>query len=197
VKIRSVEVTGQTVRVDVSGQWLSGDPEAAAAALVATMTALPGVARVTLSVDGQTLLEAVGRTPLLYYPSARGLAARTTTAVDAAAALTEYLHPPLEADWDGLPRDLRVVSYRGQPDGLLLVTLSHTASLRALALREPTRVRLAILGLIASLTEFPEVRAVQLDFEGRTLLGLGECSDLLGTPQGRPALLNDERLLAG
>jgi hypothetical protein len=67
---------------------------------------------------------------------------------------------------------------------------------RTLALEQPDRMRLSLLGLIATLTEFPSVRAVRLDFEGQTRLGLGQCSDLLGAPQPRPALLNDERLLA-
>jgi hypothetical protein len=39
------------------------------------------------------------------------------------------------------------------------------------------------------------VQAVRIDFEGRTRLGLGQCSDLLRVPQPRPELLNDERLL--
>jgi hypothetical protein len=39
------------------------------------------------------------------------------------------------------------------------------------------------------------VRKVQIDFEGQTRLGLGQCSDLLRIPQPRPQLLNDERLL--
>jgi len=56
-------------------------------------------------------------------------------------------------------------------------------------------MRLLLLGLIASLTEFPSVGAVRLDFEGQSRLGLGQCSDLLRTPQKRPELLNDERLL--
>jgi hypothetical protein len=64
-----------------------------------------------------------------------------------------------------------------------------------LALDKPERMRLVLLGLIATLTEFPVVRTVQIDFQGQTRLGLGQCSDLLRTPQPRPQLLNDERLL--
>ncbi len=54
---------------------------------------------------------------------------------------------------------------------------------------------MVLLGLITSLTEFSPVRTVRLDFEGRTRLGLGQCGDLLRTPQPRPESLNDERLL--
>jgi hypothetical protein len=79
--------------------------------------------------------------------------------------------------------------------GLLALTFSYTDSLEAFALSAPSRVRLQLLGLIASLTEFPHVRAVQLDFDGRARLGMGQCSDLIGTPIRRPALLNDERML--
>ena len=77
----------------------------------------------------------------------------------------------------------------------LLVTAHGKGVGRELALDNPARMRTVLLGLIASLTEFPEVRAVRLDFGGHTRLGLGECSDLLGTPQPRPELLNDERFL--
>ena len=80
-------------------------------------------------------------------------------------------------------------------EALLSLNFTYTPSLHELALEKPERIRLALLGLIVSLTEFSEVRAVQLDFEGHTRLGLGQCSDLLRTPQPRPELLNDERLL--
>ena len=196
VQIRSFEVAGDVVRVDVSREWLTGDTKIAAMALVATMTALSDVTAVTLSVEGQKLFDSVKRAPLLYYPSDRGLVATTTTAADPRAALMRYLSQQPEEGPGGLPADVKIVTYEHAPNGLLLVTLSYTSSVRALALEQPAHVRLALLGLIASLTEFPDVRAVQLDFEGRTRLGLGECSDLLGTPQERPALLNDERLLA-
>ncbi len=43
---------------------------------------------------------------------------------------------------------------------------------------------------------FPEVEAVRLDFESHNALGLGQCADLLRTPQAWPDILNDERILA-
>ena len=96
----------------------------------------------------------------------------------------------------GLPPDVRLLAYEyNSARRVLSLKFSYTPSLRALAMDRPDRMRTVLIGLIASLTEFPEVRAIQLDFGGQTRLGLGQCSDLLRTPQTRPALLNDERLL--
>jgi hypothetical protein len=110
--------------------------------------------------------------------------------------LQQYLEGAPEPELTGLPPDVQLLAYDyTQADGLLSLKLTYTASVREIALERPDRMRFLLLGLIASLTEFSEVRAVQLDFGGQTRLGLGECSDLLGTPQPRPTLLNDERLL--
>jgi spore germination protein GerM len=160
------------------------------------MTALPGVRSVSLRVNGKAL-NVSSRMPLLYYASSDGLIALPGPANTPRAALTAYLSPPSDPGLSTLPADVRVLNYEHDPaDGLLRLDFSYTQSVRTLALEQPERMRLLLLGLIASLTEFPSVRAVQLDFEGRTRLGLGQCSDLLRTPQPRPALLNDERLLA-
>jgi Sporulation and spore germination len=96
----------------------------------------------------------------------------------------------------GLPSDVRLLNYGYDPaDHSVALNFSYKPSVRTLALETPDKMRFVLLGLIASLTEFPEVEAVQLDFEGRTRLGVGQCSDLLRTRQTRPELLNDERLL--
>jgi hypothetical protein len=91
---------------------------------------------------------------------------------------------------------VKLLSYEHDPqEGSLSLDFSYTPSVRALAIERPDRMRTLLLGLITSLTEFPGVRTVRLDFEGQTRLGLGQCSDLLRSWQPRPALLNDERLL--
>ena len=95
-----------------------------------------------------------------------------------------------------MPSDVRLLAYDYHAaDRLLSIGFTYTSAVRTLAIEHPERMRMLLLGLIASLTEFPEVRAVRLDFGGQSRLGLGECSDLLRSPQPRPALLNDERLL--
>ena len=159
VEIRSFELAAGVAHVDLSAAFLAGDGDGQAAqtALIETMTAVPGVTSVTLSVEGKRLAESAKRVPLLYYASRDGLVAMPTSVTNPRAALTAYLSGSGDAKLTSLPPD--------------------------------------VLGLIASLTEFPVVRAVQLDFEGHSRLGLGQCSDLLRTPQPRPALLNDERLL--
>jgi spore germination protein GerM len=165
-------------------------------AIVETMTALPGVTSVALSVEGKPVADSAKRVPLLYYASAKGLVAVPVSATHPRAALTTYLSGPPDAELTGLPSDVRLLAYEyDAAGGLLSLNFSYTPSVRTLALEKPELMPLALLGLIASLTEFPGVRAVRLDFQGQTRLGLGQCSDLLHTPQPRPELLNDERLL--
>jgi spore germination protein GerM len=198
VEIRSFTLAGGVAQVDLSAALLDelGDTHAAETAIVETMTALPGVTSVALSVEGKSLAESARRMPLLYYASANGLVAVPASVTTPRAALTTYLSGPPDPEFTRLPPDVRLLTYEyDSSDGLLALNFTYTPSLRALALEKPERMRLLLLGLIAGLTEFSQVRAVQLDFEGRTRLGLGQCSDLLRTPQPRPMLLNDERLL--
>ncbi len=197
VEIRSFQLAGSVAQVDLSAAVLGGDGGARAqTAIVETLTALPGVTSVALSVEGKSLAASAARAPILYYASANGLVALPASLTDPRAALTRYLSGPPDPALTGLPPDARLLRYQYNPsDGLLSLQFTYTPSVRALALEKPDHMRLLLLGLIATLTEFPQVRAVQLDFEGQARLGLGQCSDLLRTPQRRPALLNDERLL--
>jgi len=197
VEIRSFSVADGVARMDLSRALGTGEAERMAlAAMTQTMTGLPTVTSVAVSVQGQPVAASASRTPLLYFPSADGLVAIAHDAADARAALRAYLSGPPAPEMTGLPSDVRLVSYDyNGADRLLSIGFTYTAAVRALALEKPDRTRMLLLGLIASLTEFPEVRAVRLDFGGQSRLGLGECSDLLRSPQPRPALLNDERLL--
>jgi len=196
VALRSVRVEGGTAHVDLSApvDALQAAP-LGLTAIVATMTRLPDISSVALTADGVPLAPPAARAPLLYYPSSNGLVAVPTTHASPRAALDAFLSGPPSSELAGLPPDVRLLAYDTGADGRLSLEFSYTPSIRTLALERPDRMRFLLLGLIASLTEFPEVRAVRLDFGGQTRLGLGECSDLLRTPQARPALLNDERLL--
>ena len=198
IAIRSFDLTEGVARIDLSSS-VPEEPSvmrAAETAIVETMTALPGVRSVSLSVNGKSLAGSARRTPLLYYASANGLVAVSASVTTPRAALMTYLSAPPDPGLTGLPSDVRVLGYEHDPDaGLLSLNFSYTRLVRTLALEQPERMRLLLLGLIASLTEFPSVRFVRLDFEGQSRLGLGGCSDLLRTVQPRPALLNDERLL--
>ena len=197
VALRSFSVVNTVARIDLS-RGLGGvdDERTALAAITETMTGVPGIRSVAVSVQGQPVAPAETRTPLLYFPSADGLVAVQTRAADAHAALTAYLAGPPAPEMIGVPADVRLLAYDyDAANQLLSVGFTYTPSVRTLALERPERTRMLLLGLIASLTEFPDVRAVRLDFGGQSRLGLGECSDLLRSPQPRPALLNDERLL--
>lgn len=197
VVLRSIGIRDGVARIDLSGAQQSfRDTPAAVTAIIATMTRLPGVTSVALSVDGTPLAEPAARAPLLYYPSAGGLVASVAPAAGPRAALDAYLAGPSSPGLTGFPSDARLLGYEfDATDGLVSLRFAYTRSVRTLALERPDRMRFLLLGLIATLTDYPDVRAVQLDFGGQSRLGLGECSDLLRTPQPRPALLNDERLI--
>lgn len=198
VEMRWFKIVGGAAQVDLSAAVLDphGETKAVEAAIVQTLTALRGVTSVAVSVEGKLLAPSPKPAPLLYYASADGIVAVPVPVTNPRAALTAYLSGPPDPEWTGLPRDVRLLRYEYDPAaGLLSLRFTYTPSVRVLALEKAERMRLLLLGLIASLTEFPQVRAVQLDFGGRARLGLGECSDLLRSPQPRPELLNDERLL--
>ena len=193
VQLRSFLLEGGLAHVNLSAP--PGDR--AATAIIETLTALRGVTSVELSVGDQRGIDAPAkRMPLLYFASAKGLIAIPVKAVKPRDALDMYLSGPSSPDITELPPDVRLLAYDyDSADRVLSLKFSYTSSVRALAMDRPDRMRTVLLGLIASLTEFSEVRAVRLDFSGQTRLGLGQCSDLLRTPQTRPVLLNDERLL--
>jgi spore germination protein GerM len=198
VEIRSIQLAGGVAHIDLSRAFFANGSHwsAAETSIVRTMTSLPAVSSVALSVEGKILADPATRVPLLYYPSANGLVALRASSESAREALTEFLSGPADPKLTGVPRDARLLAYEYHPrDGLLSLNFAYSPSVRSLALDRPERMRLLLLGLITTLTEFPEVRAVQIDFAGQTRLGLGQCSDLLRTPQSRPQLLNDERLL--
>jgi len=198
LEIRSVELRDGVARVDLtwSVQSRTADTQWARTTIVETLTGLPNVSAVSLSIDGRPVLESAARMPLLYYLSTSGLVAVPVATNDPRAALTTYLNGPGDSRLIGLPADVQLRSYaHNDNDGVLSLGFSYTSSVRTLALEQPDRMRLVLLGLIASLTEFSSVRAVRLDFEGQSRLGLGQCSDLLRVPLKRPELLNDERLL--
>lgn len=199
VALRSVTVADDVAHVDLSGPAQTvRDATMGLTALVATMTRLPAVTSVAITVEGAPVSGSAARAPLLYFPSAAGLVASPAPAAGPRAALEAFLAGPSSPDLTAMPSDARLLGYDFDTnDGLLSLRFAYTSAVRRLALERPDRMRFLLLGLIATLTDYPEVRAVHLDFGGQSRLGLGECSDLLRTPQPRPALLNDERLVGG
>jgi spore germination protein GerM len=192
VQLRAFKVEGGIAHVDLSAV---PDHEAETA-IVETLTAVSGITSVEISAEGKVLGQPAKRMPALYFASMNGLLAIPVTAATPFDALALYLSGPPAPDLAGLPPDVRLLAHDfNSGTGVVSLKFSYTPSLRELAIERPDRMRTVLLGLIATMTEFPEVRAVALDFGGQTRLGLGQCSDLLRTPQPRPALLNDERLL--
>jgi spore germination protein GerM len=195
VGIRSLSVSNGIARIDLSTPDATLDMRARRA-IADTMTALPGITHVELRANGGEPAAPVTRTPLLYYASASGLVALPlSTAATGRDAVTAYMAGPSDPMLNGLPRDVRLEQYEDDAAGGVSLRFTYTDSIRTLAIERPHVMRSVLLGLIASLTELPDVATVRIDFDGRTRLGLGECSDLLRTPQPHPRLLNDERLL--
>jgi spore germination protein GerM len=197
VQINAFALSNGVARLDLSSGFNSGeDASAATAAIVETLTAVPGVRAVSLSVGGRPASGPSTRTPLLYYASMDGLTAVPTASQTARDAVAAYLRGPGDRALTGIPGDVRLLKYAfAEDEGVASLDFSYTQAVRTLAIEKPDIMRSVLLGLIASLTEYPEVRAVRIDFDGHSRLGFGECSDLLRTPQRRPRLLNDERLL--
>jgi spore germination protein GerM len=197
VAVRSISVVDGVARIDLSRDLGQGDQQSMALASIReTMTRVPGIRSVALTVLGAPLAAPTSRTPLLYFPSASGLVAIPAKAGDPRVALSAFLAGPPGADMTGVPSDVRLLTYDYDSSSRRLsLGFTYTPALRALAVEQPARTRTLLLGLIATLTDFADVQTVRLDFGGQSRLGLGECSDLLRTPQPGPALLNDERLL--
>jgi spore germination protein GerM len=197
LRLHALDVIERVAHVRLSGPAQAlRDAPLGVPAIVATLTRVPGITGVALTVDGTAMTAPSVRAPLLYYPSARGLIAIPTAAPDPRAALDAFLAGPSSSDLTRLPEDARLLGYDfDRAEGILSLRFAYTPAVRALALERPDRMRFLLLGLIATLTGYPEVQAVRLDFGGQSRLGLGECSDLLRTPQPRPSLLNDARLL--
>ena len=202
LEIRALEIRDGIAQLDLTTN-LPGDlDEPARRALVATLTGLPDITSVAIRVNGQSSGANIPsipmrRTPLAYYASPNGLVAVASTASSPRQMITGYLQGPPSTTLTGLPSDVQLIAYKYDAVARAVwLNLTYRPSLRTLALEQPDRMRFVLLGIIASLTEFPEVATVELNFEGKTRLGVGQCSDLLRTPQRRPELLNDERLLS-
>ena len=196
VTLRSVRTDGDVTHVDLGSPAELDDAVHAVSAIVATLTRLPGVEAVWLSVNGVPVSATPIRRPMAYYASADGLVAVPLDVADPRAAVDAYLARPPGSRLVTLPADARLLGYAfDETDGLVSLRFAYTESLRTLAIERPAAIRSLLLGLIATLTEQPGVRAVYLDFGGQSRLGLGQCSDLLRVRQARPFLLNDERLL--
>lgn len=199
--------------VDLAGAAVSALDEQATAvvtqSLEQTLLALPQLDQVVFTVGGRpwTALtdaqaEATARQDALFYYVYGAYLAPVTVAMQGEGDLLQqvvqaYLQgPPAEQPLTGLPPDTRLLALTfNQENGLVYVNFSYTQAVRNLALADPNRMRLLLTALIYTLTEQPGVKAVMLDFEGQSQLGLGQCSSLLRTPQLRPAILNDERAI--
>lgn len=173
----------------------------ALSALAQTLRGFGDVTSVRLEIDGVVAgsvpVPSMDKPRPIYYRYGVYLVPAGTGASSPEAAVLQYLaqdgpHPGLE----GLPADVRLLEYRfDAARGLARVGFTYTDSVRQLALADPDGIRRSLIGIIATLTGFPEVKAVMLDFEGHARLGLGQCADLLRAPQLRPRTLNDEEQL--
>ena len=192
LQLRSLEIADSVAHIDLSAEL----DESARRAIVETMTGLPQIDAVAFSVNGQSRAVPIRRTPLAYYASVNALIAVPVSGSTPQQMITRYLLGPPDPSLTGLPPDVQLLKYDyDAASRAVALNFTYTPSVRTLALEQPDRMRFVLLGLIASLTELPQVETVELDFEGKTRLGVGQCSDLLRIRLRRPDLLNDERLL--
>lgn len=209
-QIRSLAVREGIAFVDLSASFLANPVHGMGQAVTAvekTLTALPEVQEVNLSIEGQPLESVIdlpatpveATTATLYFvhgaylvPVDYALAASTN---GPRQALELYLQgPPAEGNLAGLPPGTKLLDFDFSPNnGLVRVNLAYTEAIRAMAMADPEQTRQVLTAIIFTLTEYPEVKAVMLDFEGNDQLGLGQCSSLLHTAQLRPTILNPEQ----
>ncbi len=170
-------------------------------AIARTLDNFAGIEMVRLVLNGDNL----GESPVppqgagddaLFYTYGPYLVPVLVTASGPEEIIQLYLEGTDLPALTGLPEDIRLLEYRFDAErGLLYTSFNYTESVRQMALEDPEGIRRSLIGIIAALTAFPEVKAVMLDFEGHSRLGLGQCSDLLRAPQLKPQILNDEALL--
>ncbi|PJF41572.1 MAG: hypothetical protein D6737_01005 [Chloroflexi bacterium] len=193
--ISQVSVENGVAQVDLSPQFSQSASELALWSVAQSVATWPGVDRVQLSANGTTIdFTAENITPV-YYVRDELIVGVPVTASTPREALDAYLDLTTAPELTALPDDVQLLDYNFNPaNGLLALDFSYTPTLREFAIAEPDAMRSVLTGLIATMTTFPEVSAVTLDFEGHSQLGLGQCSNLLRAPQTHPTILNDARL---
>ena len=165
--------------------------------LARTIQEFQDVESVQLLVNGSLLGDISVTSPRshsIYYTYDSYLVPTTNGYTSPQEAIAQYLiGPDPGSGLEGLPEDVRLLEYRFDATrGLVYVNFTYTESVRRLALSDVSRMRRTLIGIVTTLTDFDEVKAVMLDFQGHTRLGLGQCADLLRAPQIRPKALNDE-----
>lgn len=209
-KIRSFDVRDGVALVNLSKSFLANPVRnivQAAAAVEKTLTALPEVQEVSLTIEGQPLETVIDLPPApaeettatLYFVYGDYLVPVDYSLPDGRntprQALELYLQgPPPEGNLAGLPPGVELLDFEFNPDnGLAQVNLTYTEEVRAMAIADPGKTHQVLTSIIFTLTEYPDVQAVMLDFEGHDQLGLGQCRNLLRTAQLRPTILNNEQ----
>jgi spore germination protein GerM len=209
-KIRSLAVRDGIAFVDLSASFLTNPVRTVGQAVTAvekTLAALPEVQAVSLSIEGQPLAAVIDLPPVpaeettatLYFVHGAYLVpvdySLPTRANTPRQALELYLQgPPAEGSLAGLPPGTELLDFDFNPtNGLARINLTYSEEIRAMAIADPAKTRQVLTSIIFTLTEYPDVKAVMLDFEGHDQLGLGQCSSLLRTAQLRPTILNHEQ----
>lgn len=208
--LKGVTSDGAAISVDMIAPDSVGtlSPNLAAQALAATLARAGGAQSFTLKVNGAAVVEAAAvpapaEARYLYYTYGPYLVPVEAGVSSPGEALRQYLAgsgvlPSGKDGLSGLPADVKLLEYRlDTARGLAYANLTYTESVRQMALADPDGMRRTLTGIIATLAQFPEVKAAMLDFEGAARLGLGQCADLLRVPQLMPRTLNDEKAVLG
>jgi len=184
--------------VDLSREFISAST-LGHTAVHQSLSSWPEAASVAIEVEGDAMATGqADETLLFFYNEERDmLIASLVKDREPRDVLAAYLDGPTESGLVGLPLDVSLLSFSfSHENGLLALDFTYRDSVREFATDHPDAMRRVLEGLIATMVSFPEVDAVRIDFEGHNTLGLGQCADLLRTPQVLPDVLNDERLLS-
>jgi spore germination protein GerM len=198
--VRSLEVVGRTVEIDLSGDYLERTSPLADLALMQSLASWPDIDEVRVTVAGSALDTAGATYHLLYFydPVREALVAQPTAADSLSDVLDAYLTGPQDSRLVGLPADVEVLALKSAPgSNVIELNMTYSHSVRHLAMSDGDMMRRLLEGLLATMTTgFPEAQYVYLDFEGHVALGLGQCANLLRRVQPPPSVLNDERLMS-
>lgn len=193
----STSIDENIVTVDITLSEISTDLTLPILAIRYSFQSLPEVDGVIFTIDGNPMDSAISSSHLAYYIQNDLFVAIPTEAGSPEVALNEYMARTNKDGLVGLPSDVHLLDYDvNSVNGLMSLNFTYTDSIRELGIEQPETMRQVLIGLIATMTQFPEITAVSLNFEDHARLGFGQCADLLRSPQIAPIIFNDRRLVS-
>lgn len=195
-EIRKLVLNNGLLHIDVSKQFAKLKSQQALPAIFASLTSLPTVDKVLVTIAQQAFAESNLHQKAIYFHRNDHIVAKFIEAKNPQELIERYLSAGHRGDLLGLPNDVQLLDYDYDPlNAQATLNFSFTDSLNTLGKEHPEATRNILLGIINSLTNFSSVVSVVIKFDGHSRIGLGQCASLIGVPQMAPSILNDERLI--